>query len=209
MVWTPLKNISQLGWLFPIYGKIKNGNQTTNQHAISMLAMIHWIVVFFPIYPYLSHFKHSVPSSPGISPVIWWSAPWGLGVPAPETKAPSKVSECSQHMARLALPSWRWRPVWLMLSSVGYSWLDHRNVHSTCLASVKLKWLSLGLIFFLDFEWFRTSLCLAWTQMGDFHQYDQEVVFSVQFSSGGNLLPPNPAVMLSGVDLKRMSSHTL
>ena len=24
MVWTPLKNISQLGWLFPIYGKIKN-----------------------------------------------------------------------------------------------------------------------------------------------------------------------------------------
>ena len=24
MVWTPLKHISQLGWLFPIYGKIKN-----------------------------------------------------------------------------------------------------------------------------------------------------------------------------------------
>ena len=24
MVWTPLKNISHLGWLFPIYGKIKN-----------------------------------------------------------------------------------------------------------------------------------------------------------------------------------------
>ena len=31
---TPLKNISQLGWLFPIYGKIKNGNQTTNQKWI-------------------------------------------------------------------------------------------------------------------------------------------------------------------------------
>ena len=31
VVSTPLKNISQLGWLFPIYGKIKNGNQTTNQ----------------------------------------------------------------------------------------------------------------------------------------------------------------------------------
>ena len=31
VVWTPLKNISQLGWLFPIYGNIKNGNQTTNQ----------------------------------------------------------------------------------------------------------------------------------------------------------------------------------
>ena len=25
---------SQLGWLFPIYGKIKNGNQTTNQYLI-------------------------------------------------------------------------------------------------------------------------------------------------------------------------------
>ena len=24
VVWTPLKNISQLGWLFPIYGKIKH-----------------------------------------------------------------------------------------------------------------------------------------------------------------------------------------
>ena len=24
VVWTPLKNMSQLGWLFPIYGKIKN-----------------------------------------------------------------------------------------------------------------------------------------------------------------------------------------
>ena len=35
VVWTPLKNISRLGWLFPIYGKIKNGNQTTNQVIIS------------------------------------------------------------------------------------------------------------------------------------------------------------------------------
>ena len=33
VVWTPLKNMSQLGWLFPIYGKIKNGNQTTNQSS--------------------------------------------------------------------------------------------------------------------------------------------------------------------------------
>ena len=30
VVWTPLKNISQLGWLFPIYGKIKMF-QTANQ----------------------------------------------------------------------------------------------------------------------------------------------------------------------------------
>ena len=33
---TPLKKIwvRQLGWLSPIYGKIKNGNQTTNQESI-------------------------------------------------------------------------------------------------------------------------------------------------------------------------------
>ena len=35
VVWTPLKNISQFGWLFPIYRKIKNGNQTTNQTPLS------------------------------------------------------------------------------------------------------------------------------------------------------------------------------
>ena len=37
VVWTPLKNISQLGWLFQIYGKIKNGNQTTNQMSVPFL----------------------------------------------------------------------------------------------------------------------------------------------------------------------------
>ena len=37
VVSTPLKNISQLGSLFPIYGKIKNGNQTTNQPIITRL----------------------------------------------------------------------------------------------------------------------------------------------------------------------------
>ena len=34
VVWTPLKNISQLGWLFPIYGKIKMMFQTTNQQLL-------------------------------------------------------------------------------------------------------------------------------------------------------------------------------
>ena len=34
VVWTPLKNISQLGWLFPIYGKIKN--VPNHQPAISI-----------------------------------------------------------------------------------------------------------------------------------------------------------------------------
>ena len=49
VVWTPPKNISQLGWLFPIYGKIKMF-QTTNQivcyesvsnHCIDMIDMIY------------------------------------------------------------------------------------------------------------------------------------------------------------------------
>ena len=35
VVSTPLKNISQLGWLFPIYGKIKLMFQTTNQISVS------------------------------------------------------------------------------------------------------------------------------------------------------------------------------
>ena len=32
VVWTPLKNISQLGWLFPIYGKIMNGYKWQPNH---------------------------------------------------------------------------------------------------------------------------------------------------------------------------------
>ena len=40
---------SQLGWLFPIYGKIKNGNQTTNQ----LLAVPWgWCSVFFSERPH-------------------------------------------------------------------------------------------------------------------------------------------------------------
>ena len=40
VVWTPLKNISQLGWLFPIYGKIKN----VPNHQPDDLANI-WIII--------------------------------------------------------------------------------------------------------------------------------------------------------------------
>ena len=43
MVWTPLKNISQLGWLFLIYGKIKNGNQTTNQISATYITIFSWV----------------------------------------------------------------------------------------------------------------------------------------------------------------------
>ena len=35
VVWTPLKNISQLGWLFPIYGKIKLMFNSTNQMILA------------------------------------------------------------------------------------------------------------------------------------------------------------------------------
>jgi hypothetical protein len=34
VVSTPLKNINQLGWLFPKYGKINQMFQTTNQITI-------------------------------------------------------------------------------------------------------------------------------------------------------------------------------
>ena len=37
---------SQLGWLFPIYGKIKNGNQTTNQKNIGTLLKKSWTSAF-------------------------------------------------------------------------------------------------------------------------------------------------------------------
>ena len=44
VVWTPLKNISQLGWLFPIYGKIKNvpNHQPDMQTGLFTIA---WLVV--------------------------------------------------------------------------------------------------------------------------------------------------------------------
>ena len=45
MVWTPLKNVSQLGWLFPnfpIYGKIKMF-QTTNQIMVKCPMTFLWI----------------------------------------------------------------------------------------------------------------------------------------------------------------------
>ena len=32
VVWTPLKNVNQLGWLFPIYGKIKNAPNHQPDH---------------------------------------------------------------------------------------------------------------------------------------------------------------------------------
>ena len=43
VVWTPLKNISQLGWLFPIYGKIKMF-QTTNQNLKLCSVQSHHIL---------------------------------------------------------------------------------------------------------------------------------------------------------------------
>ena len=47
VVWTPEKYESQLGWLFPIYGNIKNGNQTTNQMIMDDHGrrLLIWIIV--------------------------------------------------------------------------------------------------------------------------------------------------------------------
>ena len=42
VVWTPLKNISQLGWLFPIYGKIKN---VPNRQPVNVIIIIIIIII--------------------------------------------------------------------------------------------------------------------------------------------------------------------
>ena len=53
VVWTPPKNISQLGWLFWIYGKIWFMFQTTN----NMVAPEKWDSVQRMLRPVLSHLK--------------------------------------------------------------------------------------------------------------------------------------------------------
>ena len=57
VVWTPLKNISQLGWLFPIYGKIKKMFQTTNQYILDSeygscwvyMLSLSWVYLVYPL----------------------------------------------------------------------------------------------------------------------------------------------------------------
>ena len=46
VVSTPLKNVSQLWWLFPIYGKIKAMFQTTNQFSILFHDFEPWVTIF-------------------------------------------------------------------------------------------------------------------------------------------------------------------
>ena len=41
VVWTPLKNISQLGWLFPIYGKIKKCSKPPTSPMFSIKSGPH------------------------------------------------------------------------------------------------------------------------------------------------------------------------
>ena len=57
VVWTPLKNISQLGWLFPIYGKIKNvpnhQPEAKKVWTIHRFIATNWIQCY---QPFTSHF---------------------------------------------------------------------------------------------------------------------------------------------------------
>ena len=46
VVWDPLKNISQLGWLFPIYGKIKN---VPNHQPVYIWV---WLLLSILVYTY-------------------------------------------------------------------------------------------------------------------------------------------------------------
>jgi len=43
VVSTPLKNISQLGWLFPIYGKMKN---VPNHQSVMIFNDMQWLLTF-------------------------------------------------------------------------------------------------------------------------------------------------------------------
>ena len=92
VVWTPLKNISQLGWLFPIYGKIKLMFQTTNQHWFIMFTSILWVSILF-----FSREFMGIPS-PSIPIPIPASGPGGkILVPASITSTPD---------SRLGLSNW-------------------------------------------------------------------------------------------------------
>ena len=61
VVSTPLKNISQLGWSFPIYGKISFMFQTTNQVFVPSVAL--WSNrPFLPQFTSVSSFIQLIPS---------------------------------------------------------------------------------------------------------------------------------------------------
>ena len=52
VVWNPLKNISQLGWLFPIYGKIKNVPNHQPVYICIQLHTITYIQLHIILYTY-------------------------------------------------------------------------------------------------------------------------------------------------------------
>ena len=79
MVWTPLKNISQLGWLFPIYGKIKNVPNHQPDMIIQCSSVCLTIVN-----------NHKIPQETSISP------PWTplLDAAAKEQRGTEPDSSC-------------------------------------------------------------------------------------------------------------------
>ena len=72
VVWTPLKNISQLGWLFPIYGKIKNvpNHQPVTICALKSPSKFPWTVAA-PVAAAADH--HSRPRGWRLRPSNCWS----------------------------------------------------------------------------------------------------------------------------------------
>ena len=70
VVSTPLKNISQLGWVFPIYGKINLMFQTTNQVDI----LSSWKHPSIEIYALLIIFPPQ--KNMGASNPFWRTTPW-------------------------------------------------------------------------------------------------------------------------------------
>ena len=117
VVWTPLKNISQLGWLFPIYGKIKMAtkpptrwvcrslNQVcrkrlTNPVAWPWLDMcdtkksyVNWFECRMPISIHLNHFLRV------------WIQPWGCHDPAMWQRALGQTEEDLRFIIFVHLPA--------------------------------------------------------------------------------------------------------
>ena len=91
VVWTPLKNISQLGWLFPIYGKIKN---VPNHQPVTHFAWVFWEPLNAQSIPDISRLCLYNLFCPTVGATVWclfsqwltpssWQHKWINAIPLP------------------------------------------------------------------------------------------------------------------------------
>ena len=187
-------------WLLPSQKRIKTQFTLAESQMSIPFCIISSYAGYDPLNrgnsPNLSHFYYSA-ADPRLG---------SMGVPAPETNAPSKVSECSQHMARLGLPSWiQWPPVWLSGFFV-ISLINERSLN---------KWLSL-IIQLSNFTLSGLKLnskrpSSIWPLIELDWWWDQEVATSAVQHSVQHWGTPSALqwCYLGNVDLNWMSSHSL